>query len=206
MAPMELQDVVRQRRMVRRYSAQPVARELVDRALRNAVRAPSAGHSQGWAFLVLEARADVERFWAASTPPDRAERPDPWLLGMRAAPVVIVPMASQALYERRYAESDKASPPRGERWSVPYWQLDAAMASLMILLTAVDQGLGACFFGIPPSRETVVLREFGVPSAFSPVGAITLGYEADGGTPGGSGTSRPRRPMEEVVHRGHWRA
>ena len=204
MAPMELQDVVRRRRMVRRYSPRPVARELVDLALRNAVRAPSAGHSQGWAFLVLEERADVERFWAASTPPERAARPDPWLLGMRAAPVVIVPMSSQALYERRYAEPDKASPLHGERWSVPYWQLDAAMASLMILLTAVDQGLGACFFGIPPSREAEVLREFGVPAEFSPVGALTLGYEAEGGTPGGSGTSRPRRATDDVVHRGHW--
>ena len=205
MAPMELEDVLRRRRMVRRYSAEPVDRDLVDRALRNAVRAPSAGFSQGWAFLVLDEAADVARFWAATTPPERAEQPDPWLLGMRAAPVVIVPMSSQTIYERRYAESDKGwAPHRGERWSVPYWHLDTAMASLLILLTAVDQGLGSCFFGIPPGSQAGLLREFGVPDEFTPVGAITLGYEAPGGTPGGSPRSRPRRPMQDVVHRGHW--
>lgn len=204
---MELQDVLRRRRMVRRYSPEPVPPHLVDQALRNAVRAPSAGYSQGWAFLVLEEAADVARFWTATTPPERAERPDAWLLGMRAAPVVIVPMSSQLAYEHRYAEADKGwTPGRGERWSVPYWHLDTAMASLLILLTAVDEGLGSCFFGIPPSRQDVLLREFGVPDEFSPVGAITLGYEARSGTPGGSSTSRPRRPMQEVVHRGHWRA
>ena len=205
MAPMEFEDVLRRRRMVRRYSAEPVARDLVDRALRNAVRAPSAGFSQGWAFLVLDEATDVARFWAATTPPERAVQPDAWLLGMRAAPIVIVPMSSQRIYEHRYAESDKGQAPgRRERWSVPYWHLDTAMASLLILLTAVDEGLGSCFFAIPPSREAGLLREFGVPDEFSPVGAITLGYEAPSGTPRGSAGSRPRRPMQDVVHRGHW--
>jgi hypothetical protein len=32
-------------------------------------------------------------------------------------------------------------------WPVPYWDIDAGMAALLMLLTAVD-GLGACFFGV----------------------------------------------------------
>ena len=54
---MEFQEVVRRRRMVRDYSDEPVDPAVIDLALANAVRAPSAGFSQGWAFLVLDSRA-----------------------------------------------------------------------------------------------------------------------------------------------------
>ncbi|NUR17224.1 MAG: nitroreductase family protein, partial [Dermatophilaceae bacterium] len=51
---MEFTEVVRARRMVRRYDPdRPVPREVVERCLANAVRSPSAGFSQGWDFLVL---------------------------------------------------------------------------------------------------------------------------------------------------------
>jgi hypothetical protein len=32
-----------------------------------------------------------------------------------------------------------------------------------LLLTAVDTGLGACFFGIPPGRIETFRTEFGLP-------------------------------------------
>ncbi|TDC28455.1 nitroreductase family protein, partial [Micromonospora sp. KC213] len=65
---MEFAEVVRRRRMVRNYDPdRPVPPEVVDRLLDHAVRAPSAGFAQGWGFLVLEAAADRERFWAAAT-------------------------------------------------------------------------------------------------------------------------------------------
>ena len=59
---MEFQDVVRRRRMIRTYADRPVDRAVVDRMLSNAVRAPSAGFSQGWAFLVLDTPDDLARF------------------------------------------------------------------------------------------------------------------------------------------------
>ena len=40
----------------------PVPGDVVDRILQNGLRAPSAGFSQGWAFLVLDDPADVARF------------------------------------------------------------------------------------------------------------------------------------------------
>jgi nitroreductase len=52
---MEFQDVVRKRKMVRSFEDRPIPRDLVDRILANAQRAPSAGFSQGWALLALEA-------------------------------------------------------------------------------------------------------------------------------------------------------
>ncbi|HZC27314.1 MAG TPA: nitroreductase family protein, partial [Actinopolymorphaceae bacterium] len=51
---MDFQDVVRRRRMVRNFSAEPVEAAAVDRILANATRGPSAGFSQGWGFLVLD--------------------------------------------------------------------------------------------------------------------------------------------------------
>ena len=55
--------MVRRRRMVRNYSPEPVDPAVLDRILENALRAPSAGFSQGWAFLVLDTPGDVARFW-----------------------------------------------------------------------------------------------------------------------------------------------
>ena len=66
MGGMEFADVVRRRRMVRNYTDEPVDPAVVDRALANAMRAPSAGFSQGWGFLVLDTPDDVRRFWAAT--------------------------------------------------------------------------------------------------------------------------------------------
>jgi nitroreductase len=201
---MEFQDVVRRRRMVRRYADRPVPRGVVDRMLDNAVRAPSAGFSQGWSFLVLDRASDVERFWASTTYDDTVP-PSTWLTGMRTAPVVIVAMTSKAAYLERYAEPDKGWVDREDwRWPVPYWYVDAGMASLLILQTAVDEGLGACFFGIPRERVPVFREEFGVPEEQQPVGAITVGHRTDDlGVPGSS-ARQPRRRTEDVVHRGGW--
>ena len=200
---MEFTDVVRRRRMVRNYSTDPVPREVVDRVLSNAIRAPSAGFSQGWAFLVLDRPEDVERFWTA-TAGERLREPDSWLRGMLTAPVLIVPLSNKAAYLNRYAEDDKGWTDRDEaRWPVPYWDIDTGMASLLMLLTAVDEGLGACFFGVQPEYVDDFRAEFGVPATYRPIGTIALGHRADHpGSPGSA--ARGRRPLEEVVHRGHW--
>jgi nitroreductase len=201
---MEFQDVVRHRRMVRSYTDEPVDPAVVERALHNATRAPSAGFSQGWAFLLLDTPEDVRRFWDCTTDAEDVASPDEWLTGMMRAPVVVVPCSSKAAYLARYAEADKGWTDEDEaRWPVPFWHMDAAMASLLILQTAVDAGLGSCFFGVPPDHVGPLKDEFGIPDTFDPVGAITLGHPAPGGA-AGSPTRRPRKAADEVVHRGHW--
>jgi nitroreductase len=201
----EFQDVVDRRRMIRNYADQPVDPAVVDRALRNATRAPSAGFSQGWGFLVLDTPDDVRRWWTVTTDPGSLTAPDAWLTGMMRAPVVIVPCSSKAAYLARYAEGDKGWTDEDEsRWPVPFWHMDAAMASLLILQTAVDEGLGACFFGIPPERVGAVRTEFGIDSAFDPVGAITLGHRLPDTGNAGSPARRVRKPLDDVVHRGGW--
>ena len=192
--------------MVRRYSAEPVDPAVVERILAHALHAPSAGFSQGWGFLLLDRPEDVARFWRSTTPEDASAEPDSWLRGMRTAPVVVVPLSNKSAYLGRYAEPDKGWTDRDEsRWPVPYWHIDTGMAALLMLLTAVDEGLGACFFGIPPTRVGPFRDEFAVPQEYFPIGAITLGHRVETTGPAGS-AGRGRRPVEEVVHRGSWGA
>lgn len=202
---MEFQDVVRRRRMVRRYDPRPVDPAVVQRLLDNARRAPSAGFTQGWGFLVLETPEDVRRYWLATAGEAAVAEPDSWLAGMMTAPVIVVPCSSKAAYLGRYAEPDKGWTDEEEsRWPVPYWHMDTAMASLLVLQTAVDEGLGACFFGVPPAAYPSLKEAFGIPPQFDPVGAITVGHRVPDTGSQGSPARRPRKPLDEVVHRGRW--
>lgn len=144
---MEFSEVVRRRRMIRHYSSRALAPDVIERVLASALRAPSAGFSQGWAFLALTDPADRARFWPFV--PTRVEQTPT----MQDAPLVVVPLAHKAAYLERYAEPDKGWADRAEaRWPAPYWYIDTGMAALLMLLTAVDEGLGACFFGIMPDH------------------------------------------------------
>ena len=199
---MEFAEVVRRRRMVRDYDPdRPVPPEVRERLLEHAIRAPSAGFSQGWAFLVLETPDERERFWTATTDDGT---PDAWLTRMRRAPLLVVPLSNKSAYLGRYAEPDKGWTDRDEtRWPVPYWDVDAGMAALLVLLTAVDEGLGACFFGVPVDRVPAFRAAFGVPEDFRPIGCLSVGYA---GTDDRRSPSlrRGRRGVDEVVHRGSW--
>jgi nitroreductase len=172
---MEFVDVVRRRRMIRRYDpARPVDRVTIEHLLELAIRSPSAGFSQGWHFLVLDAVEARQLFWSATA----ADGPsDSWLDGMRTAPVLIVALSDKKVYLDRYAEPDKGWADRDEaRWPVPYWHIDTGMASLLILLGAVDEGIGACFFGVPADRVDALRAAFAVPDRLVPVGVISLGH------------------------------
>lgn len=200
---MEFQDVVRRRKMVRNYSTDPVDPDVVDLALRNATRAPNAGFSQGWAFLVLDTPEDVRRYWEVTA--ENVDEPDVWLAGMMKAPVVILPCSSKAAYLRRYAEPDKGWTDQDEaRWPKPFWDMDTAMAALLILQTATDAGLASCFIGVPTDRQDAVRAAFGIDPDFDPVGVVTIGHAAADEGAAGSPRRRARRPLAEVVHRGRW--
>lgn len=208
---MEFREVVRRRRMIRRFADRPVERAVLDRVLDAARRGPSAGFAQGTGLLVLDEAADVARFWEATTDQTARAEPDRWLRGMTTAPVLVVPLADPAAYADRYAEPDKArsraeATPE-ERWRVPWWWVDTGMATLLVLQSAVDEGLAGCLFGIPPGRVEAVRTAFDVPADLHPLGVVALGHrppaDEDQGAPG-SGSRRARRPLDDVVRRGRW--
>jgi nitroreductase len=193
---MEFTDVVRARRMVRNYDPdRPVSRETVEELLRLAIRAPSAGFSQGWHFLVLDTPESVRRYWDITTADDE---PDNWLKGMQSAPVLILALSDKDAYLDRYAEADKGVTDRDEAWwPVPYWDIDTGMASLLILLGATDQGLATCFFGAPMSCHTEIYQAFNIPERLTIVGVISLGYGApDRKSPS---LKRGRRELDQVL-------
>lgn len=200
---MEFSDVVRRRHMVRRYDQErPVPKDALQACLDNALRAPSAGFSQGWDFLVLTEAADRERFWEVTTEEDD-ELDASWLAGVRGTPVLVVCCSDKQAYLDRYAAPDKGWTDRDEaRWPVPYWDLDTGMAALLILLTAVDQGLGALFFGVPPECHDDVHEVFGIPRERTIIGVVSLGYEVPG--PNSPSLRRARRGADQVVHWGRF--
>jgi nitroreductase len=195
---MEFQDVVRRRRMVRKFTDEPVSDESVQRIMRNAVRGPSAGFSQGQGFLVLQGESlrrfsEMFEWWGGED--------------AKTAQVVVIPFSAKDVYLDRYAQADKGWTDRAEdHWPVPYWDIDTGMASLLILQTAVDEGLGAVFFGTDKDTWPQLRAEFGVPDMYVPIGVIAIGHPAEEGiSEGASPRTRKRLPFDEVVHWGRWK-
>lgn len=203
---MELSELLRRRRMVRDYDpGRAVDADQVETVLAAMLRAPSAGFTQGVSLLALTEAADREPYWAAA-----ARGESGWLTRMRQAPVLILVWTSRAAYLDRYTEPDKGWTDRDpDRWSAPYWFVDAGMASMAGLLAAADAGLGACFFGVPADRVDAVRETFAVPADQLSVGALSLGYAVSPGPLGpptatGSATRRDRKPPRDLIHRGQW--
>lgn len=180
---MEFAEVVRRRRMVRRFLSDPVEGAALDRVLDAGLRAPSAGHAQCVELVVLRAGA-VERYWAVAA----GGRTSAWLEGLRTAPVLITVWTSERAYRDRYAEADK----QGAELVAPWWWVDAGMSVEAMLLAAVDVGLGACFFGLPPGGEADVRAFVGQPAHLQAVGVVALGHPHPDDRPGRS-AARPRR-------------
>jgi nitroreductase len=198
---MEFQAVVRRRKMVRSFSDEPVPPEMLEQILGNAQRATSAGFSQGWAFVVLEGPEETAMFWDAISDPEW--RADPYRPGLLRAPVVIVPLTDEAAYRARYAEPDKAAHGIADsEWPVPYWLVDTSFAAMLILLSAVDAGLGALFTGLN-HHDDELMAALGVPAALRPIGAVVMGWP-DGEDRPSPSLARGHRRAESVVHRGRW--
>jgi nitroreductase len=106
-------------------------------------------------------------------------------------------------YLDRYAEPDKGRTERDpDSWAAPYWDIDTGMAALLLLLGAVDEGLGACFFGVQPEHHAAVRADLGVPQDRHVVGVVSLGRPApDRRSPS---LRRGRRPLADVVHDGRF--
>jgi nitroreductase len=199
---MEFREVVRRRRMVRRFAQRPVPSATIDRILDVARRGPSAGFSQGIEFLVLDRPEAVRSFWDTTRDPEFGWDAD---VTDHGPPVLILPLPDPSRYLERYAQPDKIAfgMDRAENWPVPFWDVDASMAAMLILLAAIDDGLGGWFFGITHG-ERELLDRFGVPTALRPIGIVGVGYRADDEAPSGSWMKRRRRPFDEQVHRNGW--
>ncbi len=188
--------------MVRAFRPDPIDPTVLDRLLADALRAPSAGNSQGTELVVLAGPDDTARYWDAALPvARRASFAWPDLL---AAPVLVLVLADPRRYLERYAEADKSTTGLGDdaaAWRTPYWLVDGGMVVHTLLLGAVDAGLGALLFGLF-AREEAVRAALGVPDDRDVIGVVALGHPLPS-RPGRS-ARRPRRPVDDVIHRGGW--
>jgi len=195
-------DLVRTRRMTRAFLPEPIGDEVLHSLIDLALRAPSAGKTQGTHFVVLTGD-DVAAFWNDTLPLDkRATFRWKQLLD---APAIILPLVDPLAYVARYAETDKAATGLGEgvhAWPTPYWTVDGSFAVMSLLLAAHDADLGALFFAVF-NGEQQLRNRLGVPEHMQLLGAIAIGH-AMRSTEKGRSATRPRMPIDEAIHRSRW--
>jgi nitroreductase len=202
---MELHDAIRRRAMVRSFSEEPVAEEVVEGILQAALRSPTAGNTRGTAWVVLQGAAQTAEYFDATTDEHwRVAHPE-WSQGLRRAPVVLLAYASPEAYVTRYGEDDKASSGLGgggEAWPIPYWYGDAAFGVMAVLLAAVDAGLGSCVLGTFRGEDELAGR-LGVPDGWRLFCTVVLGHPDGLGHRSGS-LERPRSDDGGRIHHGRW--
>jgi nitroreductase len=195
--------------MVRSFSSEPITADIVEGLLDAARRGPSAGNARGTAWIVLHGPEQTERYWMNATTATWRSSSGRWP-GLSRAPVILVALASPAAYVARYSQPDKAASGLGDAasggggegaWTVPYWFADAAAATMLVLLTAVDLGLGAAFLG-NFRNERAVLGALDVPAGWRLFGATALGRPDGADHP--SPSLRQPAPQTPRVHYGSW--
>jgi nitroreductase len=196
---MEFTDVVLKRRMVRHFTGEPVPLETIERLVELARHAPSAGFTQGQAFVVVTdpaTRKAIATLCGEEYYVEGGFHPF-----VSEAPVLVIPCTSEAAYHRRYQEPDKIMEDGTEMvWPVPYWHMDVGCAVMVLLLAVVDEGLSAGFAG---AWDLDALRALlGIPAEFTPVGVIPIGHRAPD-VPSPS-LKRGRTPDTAYLHRERW--
>src|SRR5919201_461986 len=170
---MEFERVVKRRRMCREYTDEDVTDEQIETILDLAGRFPSAGHTQPQEFIVVRDQSVKEDLGHAAL--------DQMFLA--EAPVVVAVVS----------DTERSRDTYGRRGVEFYSVVDGAFASMLVLLAAVDQGLGAAF--VAAFDDDAVSRVLGLPRHVRPIGLIAIGHCAEPA----SGLRRRRRT--EIVHR-----
>jgi nitroreductase len=152
--------------------------------------------------LVVLQDERVRDYWATTLPLDRRAA-FPWP-GLLDAPVLVVVAVDPRVYVSRYGEADKRATGLGAAaaaWPQPMWFIDAGMAVQALLLAAVDESLGACFFGVF-EHEASVRALLGAPDLVRVAGTVALGHADSSRDRPSRSAARSRR--SDVVRFGRW--
>jgi nitroreductase len=175
---MDLSQVIRDRRSIRKYKDIPVEWEKIEQVLNAARLAPSWKNQQCWRFLVLTDAVKRSSLLAAFP----EENPGKKAIAM--APAVIVVCADPA-------ES-------GVENGIEYFIADTAIAFEHLCLEAHELGLGTCWMGM--FDEGVVKAALDIPGGIRIIGITPLGYPDQEPRP------RPRKELAEIAYRDSWGA
>ena len=199
MTPDDVQALIRSRRSIRRYTAQPVPVEVVERLLTAAIWAPSAHNRQPWRFVPITAAGAIQRLAQAMGDRLRADRLADGdnveaveadaarsYARITGAPVVVAVCLTLA---------DMDAYPDARRQQAEYLMAvqSVAMAVQNLLLAAQAEGLGACWMCAPLFCSEAVIGALDLPAEWQAQALVTLGY------PNSAGKPAARRPLAEVV-------
>ncbi|MEM1544825.1 MAG: nitroreductase family protein [Candidatus Methanomethylicia archaeon] len=147
---MDILELIKSRRSIRRYMEKAVPSELVRKILEAGRWAPSANNSQPWSFIVLKSE-EVRRRVAEATTYGRFLANAP--IGIA---VVIDPELSRHAVE------------------------DGAIATMNMLLEAHALGLGACWIGAYNSPYEEKIKEIlKIPKNKRILSIVSIGYPAE---------------------------
>jgi len=201
---MEFSEILGRRKMVRNYTDEPVPREAVERIVARGRKAPSGGFSQGARFVVVTDRESRSKIAELADEAYYVERGhEPWI---SRAPVHVVVAMREDDYHDRYQEPDKLEGGEEIEWRVPWWWVDAGKAMMLLLLAAVDEGLGAGLFGLLGDQNDRLRELLGMPDDFEIVGVVSVGHPAPEPMEDRrrEALRRRRRPLEEVIRWERW--
>jgi nitroreductase len=155
---MDFDEVIKKRKMIREYQQNSqVPTEIINKLLKNAHSSPSAGHTQVQEFVVIIDPITKRKLCQASLGQSQVED----------ASVLIVVCSNTSRSVNRY----------GKRGTEFYSIIDGAFASMIILLSAVNEGIGASLVGA--FEDDRVAKILGLPVHVKPISIIALGYPAE---------------------------
>ncbi len=196
-------ELLKRRRAVRSYTGERVPRETLERIARAARRGPNAGYSQGLRVLVVD---DPETMGALAQPDANDEVRASWF-GKAAAHFFV--LTREQDYHDRYTQPDKLAITGGVEivWPVPFWHVDAGAAMMLIMLAALEEGLGAGVYGVIVEDDARVRELLAIPDDLTIVVGITVGHPAadPDRDRASSAFSRRRRAHGDVVRWNRWR-
>lgn len=171
---MDLASIIRTRRSVRAFTAEPVPESLLRDLIDLANWAPSAGNLQSRDFVVVCGRAAKRALACAA---DQIE------LEQAAAVLVVCTNAARVA---KY----------GARGRELFAVQDAAAATQNFLLAAHERGLGAVWMG--SFDEGAVRTLLGLPNPVRPVSLVAVGWPAEHPSP------PERLPLDRLLHWERW--
>jgi nitroreductase len=194
-------ELLKKRRSVRSYTGERVPREALERIARAARRGPNAGYSQGLRVLVVDDPATIEALVAD----DADEKSRAWFTNAAAHFFVLT---REQDYHDRYTQPDKLSITGGVEivWPVPFWHVDAGAAMMLVMLAALEEGLGAGVYGVTVEDDARVRELLAIPADLAIVVGITVGHPAEDPDwdRASSVFSQRRRTHDDVVRWNRW--
>ena len=150
---MELYSALINRRSIRKYSDKEIPKVKIEKLYKSAMYAPSAMNNQPWQFVVVNQHEKLDEI-------------------LKIIPQEMLKSAKAAILVCGDLNLEK---------NIDYIQQNCSAATQNILLAAHGLGLGSCWIGVYPVRETIsgLQKLFNLPEYVIPITLVSLGYPAE---------------------------